>query len=111
MDVHLRELYEKDVPGRISREKALDILCELWERLNETYSGDTLMNIMLGGVDENGEDVSCDLSILIMEATMRVAKSEPAYQCPYSSGQQAGILGCGYQVDRHGSGAGCRLLR
>ena len=77
MDVHLRELYERNVPARISRDEALCILCELWERLNETYSGDTLMNLMGGGVDKDGKDVSCDLSNLIMEATMRVAKSEP----------------------------------
>ena len=30
-------------------------LCELIRKLNEMGSGDTLMNVMLGGVDENGE--------------------------------------------------------
>lgn len=106
MDVHLRELYEKDVPGRISREKALDILCELWERLNETYSGDTLMNIMLGGVDENGEDVSCDLSILIMEATMRVAKSEPHINVRIHPGSKPEFLDAAVRLIAMGQGQG-----
>ena len=106
MDVHLRELYEKDVPGRISREKALDILCELWERLNETYSGDTLMNIMLGGVDENGEDVSCDLSILIMEATMRVAKSEPHINVRIHPGSKPEFLDAAIRLIAMGQGQG-----
>lgn len=77
MDVHLRRLYDRDVPERMPREEALDLLCELWNKLNDVYSGDTLMNLMLGGVDEEGADVSCDLSCLIMEATMRVRRSEP----------------------------------
>lgn len=54
MDVHLRALYERDMPQRISREEVLDLLCELWEKLNEVYAGDTLMNLMVGGVDAAG---------------------------------------------------------
>ena len=77
MDVYLRPLYDRDVPARISREEALNLLCELWERLNDVFSGDTLMNVMLGGTDSEGNDVSCDLSCLIMEASMRIAKTEP----------------------------------
>lgn len=77
LDVYLSDLYKKDVPARVTRDEALCLLCELWEKLNDGQSGDTLMNLMLGGVDEQGRDVSTDLSILMMEATMRVRKSEP----------------------------------
>ena len=77
MDVHLRALYERDVPQRISREDALALLCELFEKLNEVYAGDTLMNLVVGGVDADGRDVSGDLSILILEAAKRVARPEP----------------------------------
>lgn len=106
MDVHLRELYESNVPSRISREEALDILCELWERLNETYSGDTLMNLMVGGVDKNGEDVSCDLSNLMMEATMRVAKSEPHINVRIHPGSPPEFIDTAVRMIAMGQGQG-----
>lgn len=106
MDVHLRELYEKNVPSRISRGEALDILCELWERLNETYSGDTLMNLMVGGVDKDGKDVSCDLSNLIMEATMRVAKSEPHINVRIHPGSPSEFLDTAVKMIAMGQGQG-----
>lgn len=77
MDVFLRPLYEKSVMDEVSRNAAFLVLRELWEKVNATGSGDTLMNVMLGGVDQDGIDISCDLSLLIMEVTMAVAKSEP----------------------------------
>jgi len=78
LDVTLRKLYDEDIlAGKSSREDAFVLLCELWERFNEQNSGDTLMNLMLGGVDADGNDVSSDLSVLMMEVTMKVAKSEP----------------------------------
>lgn len=86
LDVHLRKLYEKDVPALISREEAFEVLRQLWEKLNKAKSGDTLMNVMLGGVDEDNKDISCDLSILMMEVTMHVAKSEPHINIRLHSG-------------------------
>lgn len=106
MDVHLQSLYERDVPQRISRKDALDLLCELWEKLNEVYSGDTLMNLMVGGVDAAGEDVSSDLSVLIMEATMRVAKPEPHINVRIHAGSQADFLDTAARLIAMGQGQG-----
>ena len=106
MDVHLRELYERDVPAHTSREEALDLLCELWERLNDVYMGDTLMNVMLGGVDKAGNDVSNDLSLLIMEATMRVAKSEPHINVRIHPGSDPKFLETASRLIAKGQGQG-----
>jgi len=106
MDVHLRALYERDVPQRISREDALALLCELWEKLNEVYAGDTLMNLMVGGVDADGQDVSSDLSVLILEATMRVAKPEPHINVRIHAGSRADFLDAAARLVAMGQGQG-----
>jgi len=106
MDVHLRALYERDVPQRISREEALALLCELWEKLNEVYAGDTLMNLMVGGVDADGQDVSSDLSVLILEATMRVAKPEPHINVRIHAGSRADFLDAAARLVAMGQGQG-----
>ena len=77
MDIHLYPLYRQDVPERLSREAACDLLVELFGRLTAVFSGDTLMNLMVGGVDEDGRDSTNDLSLLIVEASIRAPGSEP----------------------------------
>lgn len=77
MDLHLKELYEKDVPARITREDACQLLIDLFERLTAVYSGDTLMNLVVGGTYEDGSDSTNDLSLLIIEASIRAPGSEP----------------------------------
>lgn len=106
MDIHFRELYEREVPARTSREEAMEILCELWELLNATYSGDTLMNVMLGGVDEQGSDVSSDLSKLLMEVTMRVAKSEPHINVRIHPNSDPGFIATAAKLIAMGQGQG-----
>lgn len=83
MDVHLKDAYEKSCREGMRREEAHDLICELIRRLNEMGSGDTLMNVMLGGVDENGNDVSSDLSVLIMECCGELGLSEPHINVRY----------------------------
>lgn len=106
MDVHLQALYERDVPQRISREDALELMCELWEKLNEVYAGDTLMNLMVGGVDADGQDVSSDLSILILEAAMRVAKPEPHINIRVHAGSRGDFLAAAARLIAMGQGQG-----
>lgn len=106
MDVHLQSLYERDVPQRISREEALALLCELWEKLNAVYAGDTLMNLMLGGVDAEGKDVSSDLSVLIMEATMRVARPEPHINVRIHANSRTDFLDAAARLIAMGQGQG-----
>lgn len=77
MDRHLYPLYARDVPDRISREEACGLLIELFGLLTAVHSGDTLMNLMVGGTDEEGRDSTNDLSLLIIEASIRAPGSEP----------------------------------
>ncbi len=76
-DVHLYPLYQRDVPSRISREEACQMLMELFGKLTAVFSGDTLMNLMVGGTDAQGNDSTNDLSLLIIEASIRSPGSEP----------------------------------
>ena len=70
-------LYRDDILKRNAREEAFAILTELWNNFNIQCSGDTLMNLMLGGTDENGRDVTNDLSALICEVTLASGGTEP----------------------------------
>jgi formate C-acetyltransferase len=84
LDSALWPLYEGDLKKiAVSEEKALyrvealNLLCEVWQKFNRFSGGDTLMNVMLGGVDAEGRDSWNDLSLLMMEATEKVGGSEP----------------------------------
>ena len=83
LDVQLGKAYRQSIAEGMPRSHAHDVLCELIRKLNVMGSGDTLMNAMLGGVDENGNDVSSDLSVLIMECCGELALSEPHINVRY----------------------------
>lgn len=106
MDVFLRPLYEKSVTDEDSRKAAFLVLREFWEKVNLVGSGDTLMNIMLGGVDQNGIDISCDLSLLIMEVTIAVAKSEPHINVRLHEGTPEAFRHMAEQLISMGQGQG-----
>ena len=62
LDQHLYPFYRADIEaGRLTCEEAFELLCELWEGYNRAGSGDTLSNLMLGGQDRNGNDVTNEL--------------------------------------------------
>lgn len=77
LDQALWPLYEKDILARNARQEAFELLTHMWIGFNLQASGDTLMNLMLGGVDEQGNDASNDLSLLMMEVACHVAQTEP----------------------------------
>lgn len=78
LDQYLYPFYKKDVEnGDLTREKALEILCELWGAFNEAGTGDTLKNLMLGGVDARGKDAVNELSYLMLEASIKIRMPEP----------------------------------
>lgn len=86
LDVQLGDAYRKSIAEGMPRSHAHDVLCELIRKLNLMGSGDTLMNVMLGGVDEEGNDVSSDLSVLIMECCGELGLSEPHINVRYHAG-------------------------
>ena len=78
LDVHLRPFFERDIAdGYMTEEDALALICRYWELLNENNSGDTLINVMLGGRDPDGADAGSRLSVLMLRATRLVGKCEP----------------------------------
>lgn len=83
--------YEKDLQeGRITKEETLGILQLLWIKLNElglvysptvssVYGGvASLQAVTIGGTDENGKDVTNDLTYLTMEAAKSLKIIEPS---------------------------------
>lgn len=78
LDQYLWPFYQADLAaGRITESEALAILIELWEKLNQVNSGDTLVTVMLGGQDAEGHDETNDLSCLMLRASLCVKKTEP----------------------------------
>lgn len=83
--------YEKDLKeGRITKEETLGVLQLLWIKLNElglvysptvssVYGGvASLQAVTIGGTDENGKDVTNDLTYLTMEAAKSLKIIEPS---------------------------------
>ncbi|MBQ35814.1 MAG: hypothetical protein CME04_05445 [Gemmatimonadaceae bacterium] len=78
LDQHLYPFYKADLDtDRIDRQEALRILVELWEGFNRGDTGDTLRNLMLGGLDRQGHDATNDLTYLMIDAALTVCKPEP----------------------------------
>lgn len=78
LDVHLYPWFRQDMDaGRITEEEVLALLCDFWQLLNENDSGDTLINVMVGGRNPDGSDAGSRLSVLMLKATQLCKGSEP----------------------------------
>lgn len=96
MDQYLYHLYRKDLAeGRLSRQKALELVECLWLKMCEfvpcfeegaamAFQGlPTNQAVTIGGVDHNGEDASNELSLLLLEATARLRVKQPNLSLRY----------------------------
>jgi len=82
LDQYLIDFYRRDVSaGILTDDKALELLVALWKRINTYGSGDTLTNIMLGGVDADGNDVTNELSCLMIRASLITKSTDPQINC------------------------------
>ncbi|MBN2026090.1 MAG: hypothetical protein JW854_04960 [Actinobacteria bacterium] len=92
IDRYLYPLYAADLEaGRLSREEARTLLECFFLKLNSNAScldtaGDmafggikTSTNLIVGGMDASGEDITNDLSLLAVEARERVYMTEPNF--------------------------------
>jgi len=83
--------YERDVQeGRLTKEEALDVLQLLWIKLNElglvysptvssVYGGvASLQAVTIGGTDQDGKDVTNELTYLVLEAARQLQLIEPS---------------------------------
>lgn len=90
IDQYLFPLYRRDIErGKITRENAKEFLQCLWikmsefipvfpEFFNEYFSGlMTNQGACIGGVDENGQDATNDLSYLILESIREINTPQP----------------------------------
>jgi pyruvate-formate lyase len=108
LDQHLYPFYHRDLDvGIIDRQKAFEILVELWEGFNRTGGGDTLMNLMIGGRDHKGYDQANEISYLMMDASIKVSKSEPHLSARIHAGTTESFFDklAELQLLGHGQGA------
>jgi formate C-acetyltransferase len=70
IDQYLAPFYEADLrEGRIDRDEALDLLCQVWAKIEELGE---VTNICIGGQTPDGRDATNELSYLVLEATRLV---------------------------------------
>lgn len=91
IDHILGPYYERDIrEGRLSRDRALEILQLLWVKFNElglvyspllssVYGGvASLQAVTIGGIDKQGNDVTNELTYLVLEAAKTMRLIEPS---------------------------------
>lgn len=77
IDQFLYPYYCKDVSqGRLDYEEAYAIIEALWKKFAKYDHG--FQNIALGGMDEFGKDMSNELTIMCMQASLSVRAEQPA---------------------------------
>jgi pyruvate-formate lyase len=97
LDQILYPYYEKDkASGKITTQQAAELLGALWLKIRETENlvtiprsqraapGSLLPNITLCGVDKDGNDLTNELSWLVLEAMAQIKLSEPAIYVRYN---------------------------
>ncbi|MCL1874484.1 MAG: formate C-acetyltransferase/glycerol dehydratase family glycyl radical enzyme [Clostridiales bacterium] len=105
MDQYLYPFYREDIKaGRITKEKAQELLDCLWVKFSEPclfqdevtarYSAGYPMfqNVCVGGVDERGMDAVNELSYLILQATMDVQLYQPSLSVRYNISRNPNIF-------------------
>lgn len=105
LDVHLRSFFEADIAsGYTTEDEVLEQLVDFWNLLNKNDSGDTLINVMVGGRNPDGSDAGSRLSVLMLEATKRCRKSEPHINVRVHPGLRPDIYQAMLEVQLMGQG-------
>lgn len=105
LDVHLRSFFEADIAsGYTTEDEVLEQLVDFWNLLNKNDSGDTLINVMVGGRNPDGSDAGSRLSVLMLEATKRCRKSEPHINVRVHPGLRPDIYRAMLEVQLMGQG-------
>lgn len=105
LDQYLKPFYEADCRrGRWNRQEALQSVMDLYRRLNENRTGDTLRNLMLSGQDENGRDETCEVTYLLMEAYEKTPDAEPHLNVRIHPGTPERLKEACLRLLEHGGG-------
>lgn len=116
-DQYMYPYYKKDMErGVLSREKAQELIDCIWVKLNdlnkcrdavsaEGFAGYSLFqNLIVGGQDENGVDVTNDLSFMCLNASMHVMLPQPSLSIRVWNGTPHDLMLKAAEVTRTGVG-------
>lgn len=116
-DQYMYPYYKKDLEnGNITREFALELMDCIWVKLNdlnkcrdaasaEGFAGYSLFqNLIAGGQNKDGEDVTNDLSIMCIQASMHVHLPQPSLSVRVWNGSPHEFLIKAAELTRTGIG-------
>jgi len=116
-DQYMYPYYEKDIKeGRLTREFAQELIDCIWVKLNDLnkcrdadsakgFAGYSLFqNLIVGGQDENGLDVTNDLSFMCLDASMHVFLPQPSLSIRVWNGSPHELLIRAAELTRTGIG-------
>ena len=87
LDLHLGPIYQADLArGNITPEFAQGLVDELLTKMDHIWTGDGLMNLVLGGVDADGNDVTNDVSFMMVDTATRLKLASPQMNIRIHSG-------------------------
>lgn len=116
-DRYVWPFYDKDIrSGSLRREEAEELLSCLWIKFNEinkvrdeagalAFGGYPMFqNLIVGGVDERGEDVTNDLSLLCCEVTAKVKLPQPSFSVRWHKNSPEKLKRAAAEVAAAGTG-------
>ena len=116
-DQYMYPYYQKDMAeGKITRDEAQELVDCIWVKLNdlnkardaasaEGFAGYSLFqNLIVGGQNENGEDVTNDLSFMCIQASMHVHLPAPSLSVRVWNGSPHEFLIKAAELTRTGIG-------
>jgi formate C-acetyltransferase len=123
LDQILWPYYKKDkTEGSITPQEAAELLGAFWLKIRESENlvtiprelrvapGSLLPNITLGGVDENDQDMTNELSWLILEVMAQIKLSEPAVYVRYHPGLEPEFIEHALECNREFGGGNPAFL-
>ena len=116
-DQYMYPYYKKDIEaGKITREAAQELMDCIWVKLNdlnkcrdavsaEGFAGYSLFqNLIVGGQNKDGEDVTNDLSFMCIQASMHVNLPQPSLSIRVWNGSPHDLLIKAAELTRTGIG-------
>ena len=116
-DVYMFPYYDADIKaGKITREQAQELIDCFWIKLNdinkcrdaasaEGFAGYSLFqNLIVGGQDKDGKDITNDLSVMCIEAAMHTMLPQPSLSIRVWNGSPHALLIKAAELTRTGVG-------
>jgi len=95
-DQYIHPYYQKDISNNlINRDQAEELMACLWIKFNEVRVNMDVVNyqnLMIGGTDEKGNDVSNEVSWLCIQTTHRIKGVQPSLSMRWHPGTPGELL-------------------